>query len=88
MLLHLTSLFGLAALLEDFGHAHLRRLLDLFVAVEKLPVDAGGDPAPHRGLAGAHHAHEHHRPAGEPLGKFLGAGLPRCRVGSVHAGAP
>lgn len=80
--------FGLAALLEDFRDRHLRGLLDLFVAIEKMPAEAGCQATADRRLAGAHHAHQHQRLAAEALDKLLGAGLPQCRVGSVQGAFP
>ena len=68
--------FGFAALLENLGNGHLRGLLDFLVAIEKMPVEAGGEAAADRGLARAHHADQHQRLAGKALGKLLGAGLP------------
>ena len=63
---HLTlavTKIGFAEPLEDFGNRQLRAGLDLGVDVDERQPELRRQPPAHRGLAGAHHAHEHDRAA-------------------------
>ena len=64
---------GLAMQLEDVLDRHPRGLLDLLVAVDEVAVEPVGEAAADGGLARAHHADEHERPAAKQPDELVAA---------------
>ena len=62
---------GFAVGREDVLDAHAGRFFHLFVAIDEVAAEAACQPAADGGLAGAHHAHQHDRPAAEPRQQVL-----------------
>ena len=72
---------GLAVRGEDVLDGHAGGRLDLVVAVDEVAAEPAGEAAADGGLAGAHHADEHDRPAGEQGSELVLVRLPRCGCG-------